>query len=76
MKNLLEYILIHIVDHPEDIEIEEQTSNDMTTYLIHANQEDIGRIIGKGGSVIRSLRNICRIRAIKEGVRAEVNIAE
>ncbi len=76
MKNLLEFILIHIVNHPEDVVVEELTDEKQTTYVIHANQEDIGRIIGKGGSVIHSLRNICKIRAIKEGIHADITIAE
>ena len=45
-------------------------------YLIHVNQEDVGRVIGKGGSVIQSIRTIARIRAIKEGIHAYVKIAE
>lgn len=76
MKNLLEFILIHIVNHPEDVVVEEVLEEKQATYVIHANQEDIGRIIGKGGSVIHSLRNICKIRAIKEGIHADITIAE
>jgi uncharacterized protein len=76
MKNLLEFILIHIVNHPEDVVVQEQQNEDRVTLTIKVNQEDIGRVIGKGGSVIHSLRNICKIRAIKEGIHAEIIIAE
>ena len=76
MKNLLEYILIHIVDHPEEVEVEEQLDDQGGVYTIKVNQEDIGRVIGKNGSVIHSIRNIARIRATKEGIRVQINIAE
>lgn len=76
MKNLLEFILIHIVNHPEDVVVEEEQDEHKVTLTIHVNPEDIGRVIGKGGSVIHSLRNICKIRAIKEGIHAEITIAE
>lgn len=76
MKNLLEFILIHLVNHPEDVVVDEQIDGKQATYTIHAHTEDIGRIIGKGGSVIHSLRNICKIRAIKEGIHADITIAE
>lgn len=76
MKNLLEFILIHLVNHPEDIVVDEELQDKQATYRIHAHPEDVGRIIGKGGSVIHSLRNICKIRAIKEGIHADIQIAE
>lgn len=76
MKNLLEFLLIHIVEHPEDVRIEETTDDRGTVFVINVHDEDIGRVIGKGGSVIQSIRNIAKIRAIKEGIRAYVTIAD
>lgn len=76
MKNLLEYLVIHLVTHPEDVKIEEQEDDRGMVYLIHVHQEDMGRVIGKGGSVIQAIRTIAKIRAIKEGIRAYVTLAE
>lgn len=74
MKNLLEYILIHLVEFPEEVEISEQVENGFYTYTIHVNSSDIGRVIGKNGSVIKSIRNIAKIRAIKEGIRTRIEV--
>ncbi|MBP7774577.1 KH domain-containing protein [Candidatus Woesebacteria bacterium] len=76
MKNLLEYIIIHLVEHPEDVKIDEEQDAQGVVYTVHVNQEDVGRIIGKGGSVIHAIRSIGRIRAIKEGIRARINVAD
>ena len=76
MKNLLEFIIIHLVEHPEDVKIEETTDEQGAVYTIQVNAEDVGRIIGKGGSVIHAIRNIGRIRAIKEGIRAKIVVAD
>lgn len=76
MKNLLEFIIIHLVEHPEDVKIEETQDAQGSVFTISVHPEDIGRIIGKGGSVIHSIRNISRIRAIKEGIRAKIVIAD
>lgn len=76
MKNLLEYILIHLVDNPTDVEVEEQETDKGITYILHVHEDDIGRVIGKGGSVIHSIRNIGKIRALKEGIQAKITIAE
>lgn len=75
MKNLLEYIIIHIVDNPDAVSIEESKGEQETLYMIHVHADDVGRVIGKGGSVISAIRQIARIRAIKEGERIRVDIA-
>ncbi len=75
MKNLIEFILIHLVNHPDNIVVDEKRDDREAFYTIHADPEDVGRIIGKGGSIINAIRNIVKIRAIKEGVHARVNLA-
>lgn len=74
MKNLIGFILIHLVDHPEDVVIDETKGEQETTYLIHVHAEDVGRVIGKGGSVIQSIRQIARVRATKEGERVRIDV--
>ena len=76
MKNLLEFIIIHLATHPEDVQIDEQPDDRGTVYTIHVNPEDIGRVIGKGGSIIYAIRNIGKIRALKEGIRAKIVLAD
>ena len=76
MKNLLEFILIHLVDHPEEVSIEEQTDERGTTYIMHVHADDKGKVIGKKGSVINAIRQVARIRALKEGLRAYITLAE
>ncbi len=76
MKNLIEYILIHLVEHPEDVSVTETEDEQGLLYTIHVHKDDIGRVIGKGGSVIQSIRNIGKIRAVKEGIRAHITLAK
>lgn len=76
MKDTLIYLLTSIVDHPDDIVVDEDQSEDKTTLTIHANTEDMGKIIGKSGRIIRSLRDIIKLMAAKQGVYVDVVIAE
>lgn len=76
MKDTLVFILSRITDHPDDIVVDEQTSEDKTTLTIHANQEDFGKIIGKSGRIIRSIRDLIKLMAAKQGVYVDVVLAE
>ncbi len=76
MKNLLEFIVNHLVDHPEDVKVDETESADGFTYTIHVHADDMGKIIGKNGRIIQSLRTLAKVRAVKEHIRAFVNLAE
>ena len=76
MKNLLEFILIHLVDHPEDVSVEESQDERGVVFLLHVHPEDMGKVIGRRGAVINSIRSIAKIRALKEGIRAYVNLVE
>jgi predicted RNA-binding protein YlqC (UPF0109 family) len=76
MKDTLLFILARIVDHPDDIRIDEQSTEDKTTLTIHANQEDLGKIIGKSGRIIRSLRDLIKLMAAKQGIYVDVVLSE
>lgn len=76
MKNLLEYILIHIVQNPDQVVVEEIETEEGFLYTISVHPEDMGRIIGKGGNVIQSIRTLARVRAMKEGRRVRIEIKE
>jgi len=78
MKQLIEYIVSNIVNHPESVIITEEQTEDRqaTKYLIKVDPEDVGRVIGKEGKVIKSIRQIVRIAAIQKGTRAIVDLQE
>jgi len=78
MKQLIEYIVSNIVNHPESVVVTEQATDDKDTtkYLIQVDPEDVGRVIGKQGKVIKSIRQIIRIAAIQKGTRAIVDLLE
>lgn len=76
MKNLLEFILIHLVDNPEAVRVEENPQEGMTEYILHVHPDDMGKVIGKKGSLINSIRKIAQIRATKEGITPHITLAE
>ncbi len=76
MQSLLEFILLRLIKFPEDLVIEKVEEFGFHKYLIQLNEEDYGRVIGKGGKVIRAIRKLAQVRAIKEQLRVRIELVE
>lgn len=77
MKNLLEYLVKSIVEKTDAVKVEEIITPDGFVNLrLTVDPEDMGSVIGKGGRIIKALRNLMRVRAIKENKRVNVELME
>lgn len=76
MLDILTNLVKSIVTNPESVSIHEEEKEGFTHFIISADPNDIGKIIGKEGKVIRSLRNVMKIPAIKQGKRINISLAE
>lgn len=61
IKSTLEFIVKSIVPDSKDISIEEQQAEGVTIFEISAPSEIVGRIIGKEGKIIKSIRTILNL---------------
>ena len=75
MRNFLEFVLISLVQHPDDVQVEETQQDNHFTYTIHVHPEDVGRIIGRQGRIIEAIRSLLRVRAVKDNVTTTVRVA-
>ena len=76
MKDTLHHIITSIVTHPDSVNIEESEADGITTFVVTVAKEDMGKVIGKEGKVIRSIRNVMKIPAIKQNVRINISLSE
>lgn len=76
MKDILEYMVKNLVDDPESVSVTEEEVDGVVTLTITPAKEDMGKLIGKGGKIIRSLRNLMKIPAMKESKKVQVQLAE
>jgi predicted RNA-binding protein YlqC (UPF0109 family) len=75
MKELLSHMLKGILG--EEIEVKEEAAEDgFVTFFIEVPKDKVGLVIGKGGKTINALKNILKIRAIKENVRVDIQVNE
>jgi predicted RNA-binding protein YlqC (UPF0109 family) len=75
MKELLVHIIKGIVNHPDEVSVDEKESVDfpgLTILTIDVNEEDKGVVIGRKGRTINSIRDIITISAIRNNKRVRV----
>lgn len=76
MKDILTSLIKSIVDAPDAVSVEENDDNGFVTLTIIVAPDDMGKVIGKEGKVIRALRNVMKIPAMKQGKKVQISLAE
>lgn len=74
MKELVEYIAKSIVNGPDEVVVEEETTEEGITLKLQVADEDKGRIIGKQGQVAQAMRTLLRVKAAKAATRVRLEI--
>jgi uncharacterized protein len=76
MKGLIEYIAKALVDHPEEVEVQEIKSGDRVRVELKVAQEDMGRVIGKNGRVANAIRALLRVASERKEKQATLEVLE
>lgn len=76
MRDMLAVIVRHMVDDPAAVSVTEVLGDDTIRYEIRVAPEDVGRVIGKQGKVIRALRVVMRSVAAQDRRRVDVELAK
>lgn len=76
MKELVEYLAKSLVTQPDQVRVEERERGRQVFLTLSVSKEDMGRIIGKQGRVVQSVRTLLRVAAEQEGKQVTLNILE
>ena len=74
MKQLLEYIAGALVDHPDEVEVQMREGERVTTLELRVSPDDMGKVIGRQGRIVRAIRTVVNAAAIKDNQRVFVEI--
>ena len=74
MKALVELVARSLVDHPQAVVVHEVGGAHTTVLELRVAPEDLGKIIGRGGRVIKAIRILARAAATRRGTRVTVEI--
>ena len=77
MKGLLEYLARALVEHPDEVQVEEFEEDDGTLVLeLSVAEDDYGKVIGRGGRTANALRTVVKAVAVRENRRVLVDIVD
>lgn len=74
MKSLIEFIAKSLVDDPTEVWVSEEARGREVHLELTVAEEDMGRVIGRGGRVANAMRTLLRVSAIRSGKHASLDI--
>ena len=74
MSEMGEYIAKALSDNPDDVKVSTKEDDNQIIISLELNEDDKGKVIGKGGRVAESIRSLLRVAAVKSNTRAILEI--
>ena len=77
MEELLRYLARSLVDKRDEVRVDSVTEDDGTIVLeLQVAEDEVGRVIGRGGRTINALRAVIRAAAVKHEKRVLVDVID
>jgi len=76
MQELIQSLLKPLVGDIKKVTIEKIQEGNTIKYTIHVPKKEIAKVIGKEGKMIKAIKNLVKIRSIKENLFTTVEVVE
>lgn len=77
MQDLVEYLARSLVDSPDEVSVECFDEDDgSVVYELSVADDDVGKVIGRGGRTVNALRCVLRACAAKQGRRLLLDVVD
>ena len=74
MKELVEVIAKALVDHPEEVSVNEKNEGRTIVLELHVAEGDMGKVICKQGRIAKAIGSVVKAAAAKEDKKVVVDI--
>jgi predicted RNA-binding protein YlqC (UPF0109 family) len=71
---LIEYVARSLVDNPDQVTVELHDEPDGRVLELHVAGDDMGKVIGRNGSVAKALRTLLKVMAARDGESISLEI--
>ena len=76
MKDILSFIITGIVEKEDSVKVDEEENQGIVNLTVSVDPSEMGKVIGKEGKVIKAIRNVMRIPAMKQSKKIYITLAE
>jgi len=76
VKSFVEYVARGLVDHPDEVSVVEERWRDRVSLRLSVADDDMGKVIGKGGRIAHAMRSLLNAAGARENVRVGLDIGE
>ena len=76
LKEFVEFLVKHLVNKPDEVQINEIAGEQTIVLELRVGEGDMGKVIGRRGQTVRSLRILLTVAAAKQGKRFVLEILE
>jgi hypothetical protein len=73
---LVEYLARRLVEHDDQVSVEEVEEDGALVIRLRVASEDLGRVIGRGGRIARAMRTLVRAGGAHRDRRVLLEIVE
>ena len=74
-EGLVRYLVTNLVDDPDSVSVTVSESDDAVTYEIALSPDDVGKVIGRQGRIIKAIRTLARAAGTTGDKQVEVEVA-
>lgn len=74
MSELLAHVAKQLVDKPDDVKITETVDGDSVKLHLAVAEEDVGKVIGRGGRIAKAIRSLLKVMATRDGTKVTLEI--
>ncbi|MDO4182804.1 MAG: KH domain-containing protein [Coriobacteriia bacterium] len=76
ISGLVESVVRPLLDYPDELRLSASSEGSEILVELTVNEEDAGKVIGRQGRVIKSIRTLARAAAAREGMHVEVELVD
>lgn len=74
LRGLMAYLVENMVDDPTVVDIDVEQQGAVVQITVHVPQEDLGKVIGRGGRIAKAMRTSLMIAGSRHHVRVSLDI--
>lgn len=76
MNELIDFMAKGLVEHPDQVTVEEEDDRDRIIYYLHVADSDMGKVIGKEGRIANAMRTLLKVAATRTNTRVSLEIGD